>query len=81
MNLGEDDTDEHHRGLRKTSAAMAQGKHRLERGITFYKAAKATATEIGAQFRWELKKAPGVGHSNRQMAPWAADVLFGSESR
>ena len=79
--LGEDDTDEHHRGLRKTIDAMAQGKHRLERGITFYKTAKATAAEIGAQFRWELKKAPDVGHSNRQMAPWATDVLFGSESR
>lgn len=79
--LGEDDTDEQHRKLRKTPKAMAQGKHRLERGITFFKTAKATATEIGAQFRWELKKAPDVGHSNRQMAPWAADVLFGSESR
>jgi len=79
--LGEDDTNEHHRGLRKTSGAMAQGKHRLERGITFYKTAKAIATEIGAQFRWELEKVPGVGHSNRNLAPWAADVLFGSESR
>ena len=79
--VGEDDTDEHHHGLRKTTEAMAQGKHRLERGITFYKTAKATATEIGAQLRWELKKVPDVGHSNRDMAPWAADVLFGSESR
>ena len=79
--LGEDDTDKHHHGLRKTIEAMAQGKHRLERGITFYKTAKATATEIGAQLRWELKKVPDVGHSNRDMAPWAADVLFGSESR
>ena len=79
--LGEDDTDEYQRFLRKRPQAMAQGRHRLERGSTFYNAAKSKATEVGAQFRWELKTVPGVGHSNRGMAPWAADFLFGSQSR
>ena len=53
----------------------------FEKGIAFYKASEAKAAELGAQFRWELEKVPGVGHSNRNLAPWAADVLFGSESR
>lgn len=75
--LGDQDTDPNHSSLRRTPQAMLQGSHRFERGHTFYKACKETAAALGVPFNWKLKIAPGIAHSNRDMAPFAAEVLFG----
>ncbi len=73
--LGEADNDPNHRFLRRATEAMAQGAHRFERGHTFFATARDYAGRIGAPFAWELETVPGVGHSNRKMAPAAAKLL------
>lgn len=73
--LGEEDTDENDRHLPKSEGAMAQGKHRFERGHTFFETAKAEAHARNIEFQWELHTVPGVGHSNPRMAPAAVKVL------
>jgi dienelactone hydrolase len=74
--LGDQDIDEHHISLRKTPEAVAQGKHRFERGLNFYKTAKHEATRRRIPLEWAFKIVRGVGHSNEKMAEAAAELLF-----
>ncbi len=64
--------------LRQTPEAEAQGPHRLARGAAFFVAAERLAVAEQAPFRWRIAYAPGVGHSNREIAPFAARELFAS---
>ena len=73
--LGDRDTDPNHRFLRRSPEAMAQGKHRFERGHSFFEMGKKLAKELGADFKWRLEVVPGVAHSNRRMAPAAAEFV------
>lgn len=61
--------------LRQTAGAEAQGRNRLARGRAFFAAARRLAAARGVPFRWRLATAPGVGHSNAKMAPFAAEAL------
>jgi len=70
--LGSADTDTAGRYLNRSEGAMAQGPHRFARGAYFFAQAQAVAAEQGATFAWEKVEVPGVGHSNRRMAPAAA---------
>ncbi|QJP70481.1 alpha/beta fold hydrolase [Burkholderia glumae] len=67
MLLGERDCDPQHPALDRSCAAMAQGAHRLERGLAYarYIAARAPAGCTHATHR-----IPGAGHD--------ADAVFGS---
>lgn len=73
--LGDRDTDPMDSSLRRAPEAMRQGKHRLERGHSFYKAARKLAGERGIPFNWKLEEVPGVGHDNARMAPAAARIM------
>ena len=73
--LGEKDNDPNHRYLRRAPEAMAQGAHRFERGQKFYETAKAYAQAKGIPFAWKIQTVPGVAHSNRKMAPAAAQYV------
>jgi len=73
--LGEDDTDENHKYLRRSAEAMQQGKHRLNRGKYFFKTALDLSKKQDHVFNWELRKVPYVGHSNRKMSAAAALIL------
>ncbi len=73
--LGTNDTDPEHVHLRRTPEAMAQGAHRFARGHAFFKAGEARAQASGAAFGWRIEYAPGVGHSNGEMAAFAAPLL------
>lgn len=72
--LGEDDvlSDDN---LNTDPSAMQQGEHRFERGNFYYNYHKELAKERGLSFGWTLETVPGVGHSNRSMAPFAAEFL------
>ena len=72
--IGDDDPDA--AGLRTTDEAGQQGQTRYERAIHFYDKAKAAADGAGVELRWTLHIVPGVAHSNHDMAPFAAKVLF-----
>lgn len=74
--LGEADTDAKHAALRHTAEADAQGLHRFARGQFFFARARSLATEMNAPFHWTLATAPGIAHSNKGMAPFAARHLF-----
>ena len=71
--------DENHPKLRRTPEAMTQGKHRFERGQTFFDMAKQEAEALGVSFNWHLDTVPGVGHSNAGMAKVAAEYLSEKE--
>lgn len=74
--LGDQDTDPEHRNLRRTPAAKRQGRFRLERGQAFFAAARQQAELLKTPFHWQLVIAPGVGHDDKKMAPFAEKVLF-----
>ncbi|MDG1827457.1 MAG: hypothetical protein P8H62_14460 [Henriciella sp.] len=74
--LGEEDTNPKGRNLRRTPEALDQGTHRLERGKTFYAAAKARAEAEGWTFNWTLATVPGVDHDNAGMAVGALPFIL-----
>lgn len=73
--LGTNDTSTTDPDLRKTAQAMAQGKHRFERGHYFYNRAKQIAELRGLPFNWRLVEVPGVAHNNSGMSRAAAKEL------
>jgi hypothetical protein len=74
--LGTDDIDSQEPELRKTRAAEEQGATRFARGQTFFKAAQGKATDLEAQFNWQLQTVPGARHSDAQMAQAAVAAFF-----
>jgi len=75
--LGKDDTVRD-RNLLTMPEADAQGLHRLARGRAFVAAGRALAEKLGLPFRWQVLEMPGIGHSSRELAPPAADWLYGN---
>ena len=73
--LGDGDTDLNDDSLRRAPEAMRQGKHRLERGGYFFRAAEERAQNLGVPFNWRIQEVPGVGHNNAGMAPAAAEIM------
>lgn len=73
--LGTADVDPNHQSLPRQPEAMAQGSHRLARGQAFYEKAKAVAEQLDTPFRWQLRYAEGIAHSNGGMAKFAAAFL------
>jgi len=59
--------------------AMAQGRHRLERGRNCYAFARALAERNGWPFGWRKVETPGIGHDAAFMfaAPEVEEALFG----
>jgi poly-gamma-glutamate capsule biosynthesis protein CapA/YwtB (metallophosphatase superfamily) len=74
--LGTEDNDPKHKHLRITPEAMTQGRHRFERGQTFYAAGNAKAAELNFPIGWKMHFAEGIGHSNKKMAKYAINVFF-----
>lgn len=74
--LGTADNDPEHQSLNREPASMAQGAHRLARGEAFFAAAQALTAARGWRLGWRIAYAPGIGHDNARMAPFAADVLL-----
>lgn len=75
--LGERDNDPDSPDLRMTKRARSQGAHRLARGQHFIEAVTSIALNKELPFAWRMKTVPQVGHSDRAMAPFACNHLFG----
>jgi hypothetical protein len=73
--LGDKDTDQNHKHLRKTKEALAQGKHRFERGKNFFQCAKRETARLNTPLNWKLQTVAGVGHSNSGMAKAATKLI------
>lgn len=74
--LGDLDDEPDSPNLRISRRAMAQGPHRLARGLSFVASAQDTARQSGVDTRWKAEVVRGVGHSNRAIAPSACGALF-----
>lgn len=74
--VGEKDVDENHKGLKKSSKAMEQGKHRLERGRKFFEMGVEQSKKLGVELGWRFGVVPEAGHSNSRMAVEAVKQLF-----
>ena len=72
--VGTKDTDVDGKSLRKTPEAQQQGPHRLARGMTMYRTAKARAEALGLEFNWQIFFVKDAHHSNAKMAPTAAVI-------
>ena len=74
--LGEHDDDPAHYQLPAEPAAQRQGPHRFARGQRYMEVARREAARLGVALRWKLATAPGVAHSAKHIAPFAARALF-----
>lgn len=73
--LGTADNDPNYPSLPRDAEAMAQGPHRLARGHKFYAVARTDADRQKLPFAWNCALAPGIGHDNGGMAPFAIAIL------
>jgi len=78
--LGTADTDLKSNSLRTTPEAEAQGPYRFARGHYFFDHGRAEAAKLGVPFGWHLETAPGIGHSDPGMAPFAIHWLLSAPS-
>ncbi|HET7158235.1 MAG TPA: hypothetical protein VFI62_04520, partial [Burkholderiales bacterium] len=74
--LGELDIDPNRSDLRRTPEAMAQGRHRFERGQNYMNEARDRASALNALLRWRVVHVPGAAHENSKMAGPSAAVLM-----
>ena len=74
--LGDADSDPNHHQLPREPGAMRQGPHRFARGLHYMSTACREAAALGVPLAWKLRVAPGVAHSNPDIAPFAAQALF-----
>lgn len=78
--LGTEDIVRDDPNLRNTDEANLQGPTRFARGHAFFDAGRALASEERA-FGWRIAYAPGVGHDNAGMAPYAIPHLVRNAER
>ena len=75
--LGDADTDSEASDLPRGEAAMAQGPHRLARGLWHFDHCKRLADQLGTPFGWTLEIVPGAGHVDQAIYDRAALNLAG----
>ncbi len=75
MMQGTADNDPNHPSLPRQPEAMAQGPHRLARGMAFFAAAQDAARQAGVGFGWSCVLVPGIAHDNGGMAPYVVEML------
>ena len=73
--LGDADTDIAAPDLPRSETAMAQGPHRLARGLWHFEHCKKVADRLGGRFDWKLEIVPGAGHVDQQIYDRAASIL------
>jgi hypothetical protein len=76
--LGDADTDSAAPDLPRGPTAMAQGPHRLARGLWHFDHCKQLADRLGGRFGWGLEIVPGAGHVDQQIFDRAAGILGSS---
>lgn len=62
--------------LNVTNEADRQGSNRFERGNHFFQSAENYVARKNIPLQWQLRTLPDAAHSNRRMAPAAADLLY-----
>lgn len=73
--LGEADSDAGAFDLPRTAEAMAQGPHRLARGLWHFDHCRKIANRLGLPFAWRLTTVPGAGHIHPSIFDTAIDTI------
>jgi hypothetical protein len=73
--LGDADTDGAAPDLPRSGSAMAQGPHRLARGLWHFEHCRKVAQHLGVQLGWKLEIVPDAGHVSQQIFDRAACIL------
>jgi pimeloyl-ACP methyl ester carboxylesterase len=73
--LGDADTDSAAPDLPRDETAMAQGPHRLARGLWHFEHCKHVADQLDGRFGWGLEIVPGAGHVDQQIFDRAVSIL------
>ncbi|CCM79597.1 Putative poly(Aspartic acid) Hydrolase (fragment) [Rhizobium mesoamericanum STM3625] len=75
--LGEADSDSTASDLPRDEKALAQGPHRVARGLWHFDLCKQIADRLGDPLAWTLRIVPGAGHVDQRIFDTALDVLAG----
>ena len=78
--LGEADTDANAHDLPRGEAALAQGPHRLARGLWHFDRCREVAARLGVDFGWRLERLPGAHHVDPMIFDRAAEIVAGHEN-
>ena len=54
---------------------MAQGPHRLARGLWYFSHCQKLASRLGVRFGWQVELLPGAGHVSQGIFDRASDLL------
>ena len=54
---------------------MEEGKTRYERAINYFNSARKYAQNNSIKMNWTFVSMPNVGHDNRQVLPYAVEVI------
>jgi hypothetical protein len=73
--LGDADTDSAAPDLPRSEAAMAQGPHRVARGLWHYEHCRKVADRLGVPLGWNLEIVAGAGHVSQQIFDRAVSIL------
>jgi hypothetical protein len=73
--LGDADSDPEAFDLPRTDYAMAQGPHRLARGLWHFEHCTELAGSLGGKFGWRLEIAHGAGHIDQQIYDRGSNIL------
>ena len=74
---GNADNDPSAPDLPRTDYAMAQGPHRLARGLWHFQHCMKLADSLGVHFGWRLEIAHGAGHVGQQIYDQGTNILKG----
>ena len=77
MLLGDADKDPDAFDLPRMDYAMAQGPHRLARGLWHFEHCTELAKNLDVRFGWRLEIAHGAGHVDQQIYDRGANLLEG----
>jgi poly(3-hydroxybutyrate) depolymerase len=77
VHLGTADTATSGANVPTSPAALAQGKHRYERGWNFFQASREIATRMQCPFNWKIVEVEGIGHAGRSMVYGKSRVVNG----
>jgi poly(3-hydroxybutyrate) depolymerase len=79
--LGDADTDPDAPDLPRNETAVAQGPHRLARGLWHFDHCRKVAERLRTSFGWRLEIVPGAVHVDQAMFEIGSQIVVGSEDR
>jgi hypothetical protein len=77
--LGEADIDGSASDLPRNDEAMAQGPHRLARGLWHFDLCNQICRELDQPFAWTLETVPGAGHIDQKLFDRAVTILASND--